>query len=384
LTKESSTGLTEAEIEELRVAMSYLQTHDTSMPVSTVRLCVGSIFSVDWNKLFMEHNWATPLTVVVDESLETLVSLVNRCRGTYPKDGKNIERWRLDVETLLAGLTVGLDRWESPVSVPVKGDLRVYDKNGDPILCVYRQAYPSVLHDYLNKLMTEIYEEEESTWNFSKTQQNREEGHRCEVRHYGVRTDTYIPTDERDQGKKNTLTLYAEGWRELHRVKRSLPHWHFVEKFLARNEPSVVAALEKVNQHQIRVGGTITTGLALTFDPSDPHSDIGDCAAGLLTYLHGPHTTRWLSGAFLVRMIGLRIPVRPSDLILFVSRLWHAVDHATGVRCSAVSYTKPVGAVKDKGTHVAVPDNMKWMLCPDFGLADIPIESPVTCLLGSY
>jgi hypothetical protein len=93
-----------------------------------------------------------------------------------------------------------------------------------------------------------------------------------------------------------------------------------------------------------------------------------DKLVGLLTYLHGPVKARWYGGHFSVRMLGLKVPVRPMDVLIFVSRLWHEVDAATGVRCSLVSYIKKFSYTGTGISRIYVPDNIKWVFEEDFGL----------------
>lgn len=92
---------------------------------------------------------------------------------------------------------------------------------------------------------------------------------------------------------------------------------------------------------------------------------------GLLTYLEGPYQGRWHGGAFLIRMLGLRVPVRPKDIVLFVSRLWHEAESSTGVRFSLVSYIKKFGYQNSGIEKILVPEEIKWVFEKDFGLGFI-------------
>ena len=69
-------------------------------------------------------------------------------------------------------------------------------------------------------------------------------------------------------------------------------------------------------------------------------------------------------------MLRLKIPVSPRDHLLFVSRLWHEVDIVSGIRGSLVSYTKRYGSLLDAGEQIHVPDDLRWILQPDFGLSN--------------
>ena len=72
---------------------------------------------------------------------------------------------------------------------------------------------------------------------------------------------------------RNTLILYKEAATDILGMQRTLPHWHWVDKFLREIVPSVVTELEEENPHGIKLAGTCTNGLALTFSPSAPHRD---------------------------------------------------------------------------------------------------------------
>jgi hypothetical protein len=87
-----------------------------------------------------------------------------------------------------------------------------------------------------------------------------------------------------------------------------------------------------------------------------------DRSACLLTYLHGPFQNRWMDGAFLVRIFGLRVPVNPRDVVLYQSQLWHEVAPTTGVRLSLVSYCK------EFPSNTYAPENLDWVFKSDFGL----------------
>jgi hypothetical protein len=175
------------------------------------------------------------------------------------------------------------------------------------------------------------------------------------------------------------MKLYKEAENDLVNFKKTLPHWHWTEKFLQENSPVTVKEALDENKHNVKVAGKCMNGLALTFFPSHAHRDVSgnshvptlkllDRAACLLSYLHGPFADDWVDGAFLVRMFGLRIPVAERDVVLFCSQLWHEVCQTNGIRFSLVSYCKRFGAVDDCGSKLLVPEEIQWVLNPNFGL----------------
>jgi len=164
------------------------------------------------------------------------------------------------------------------------------------------------------------------------------------------------------------LKLYKEAEDDFEGMLKTLPHWKWVDNFLKEHCPSVIAEADQINPHHIKVAGTTMNGLALTFFPVYPHRDVDDQSAGLITYLKGPFQRSWLGGAFMVRMLGLRIPVKPQDVLIFVSKLWHEVESTTGVRFSLVSYSKKFGTDEEGVSKIRIPDELKWIFKPDFGL----------------
>jgi len=114
------------------------------------------------------------------------------------------------------------------------------------------------------------------------------------------------------------MMLFADAKNNLDSFVGTLPHRHWVEGFLKKNQPSVLNMAAEVNPHGLKVAGTSLNGLALTFFPVSGHRDCDDRTPGLMTYLQGPFEETWMGGAFLVRMFGLRVPVQPNDLYFLI------------------------------------------------------------------
>jgi len=234
-------------------------------------------------------------------------------------------------------------------------------------MLIFRGAYPNPLHEFMNHLMSEIYLREYNQF-VRRQSGNREVGFHCPTKHYTVHPYNREKRNTRVDGRKAVLKLYKEAGIDLSGFIQTLPHWRCVDKFLREHCPSIVAEGEGINPHDIKVADTFMNGLALAFFPVYGHRDMKDRAAGLLSYLHGPFQSSWMGGAFLVRMFGLRVPVKKQDVLVFVSRLWHEVESTTGVRFSLVSYLKKFGSRAGGIQGIHIPEDLKWIFKPDFGL----------------
>lgn len=72
---------------------------------------IGSVYQADWEDLFRQHDWVTPLAVSISESIEDLVSLVESCARSVKKKTTTIDKWKTLVTDKLATLTVGPEKF---------------------------------------------------------------------------------------------------------------------------------------------------------------------------------------------------------------------------------------------------------------------------------
>jgi hypothetical protein len=168
---------------------------------------IGSLFKVDWLAIFRAHDWTTPLSVRVSETVDFLVKLVNRCCSSVKKNETPLDEWRAEVCELLARCTVGEERYTSrdlpayfhfrfndPISVPTDGEFHLFDGDGEPILRVYRGRYPEELHDHMNTVATDIYRDRLRK-HVTELKDNRKAGFECPPQYYSVHLYERDPRD---------------------------------------------------------------------------------------------------------------------------------------------------------------------------------------------
>jgi len=260
----------------------------------------------------------------------------------------------------------GRHRFEHPFALPIDGDIRLYDCKGRVLLCTYRQVYPPALHTHMNQLLTNLYERDHP--GLKEGNDSRDSGYLKGALHYGPHV--YDRDTEKIDEKPSIFRLYAEAEKDLPGFYATLPHWHYVDKFIKKHEPGVAAEIADVNLHHVKVAGTCMNALAFTFHPVSGHRDKKDCSAGLITCLRGPPSAApWTGGSFIIRMFGLKVPVRPGDHILFDSRIWHEVSKTSGVRFSVVAYADRIGSVEYGLNHIHFPEDlMDWLTDENFNL----------------
>lgn len=260
----------------------------------------------------------------------------------------------------------GRHRFRHPFALPIDGDIRLYDRNGKVLLCTYRQAYPPALHSHMNQLLTNLYERDHP--GLKEGTDNRDKGYQKKALHYGPHV--YDRDTEKVDDKLSIYRLYKEAEDNLSGFHSTLPHWHYVHNFVRKHAPSVLEEIDVVNSHKVKVAGTCMNSLAFTFHPVSPHRDKKDCAAGLITCLQGPPSASpWTGGSFVIRLFGLKVPVRPGDHILFDSRIWHEVSRTSGVRFSVVAYADRIGSEEFGLDHIYFPTElMDWLTDENFNL----------------
>jgi len=314
------------------------------------------IFKIDWAKEFSQHDWKRPFLIRVMNPIKDLVKFVEEsCRRVPKKEG---EKWRASVGKCLSE-KIGLEKWNNPVGVPLNGEIGVWDVDGNPIVAVFRQSLPLALHDHINKIMSAI-------WNFEEQRHSvKNEGAPFRLGPYHYTAHPYGFFVKKKGEKKNTFKLYKEVEEDL--FKLTLPYWLWVDKFYGGFSPKTFNKVSEENPHGLKIAGSTFNGLAFNFASCWGHRDQKDIAAALLSYYHGPHEDGWTCGAFVARMIGLKIPVRARDNLIYDSRLWHEVEEAMGTRFGSVSYAKKLGS-KERGVEdINVPLDFGWITDPLFG-----------------
>jgi hypothetical protein len=106
-----STQLSAEHLHAIQAALDAVQQSDAKVMPDSAPIEIGSVFNVDWAALFENHDYTTSLTVVVTETIEELVDIVNVACRKFKKGERNIHRWRHEVARELATKTVGLDRF---------------------------------------------------------------------------------------------------------------------------------------------------------------------------------------------------------------------------------------------------------------------------------
>jgi len=321
-------------------------------------LPLGDFYACDFALHLSQHNFHNgPFCGVVSNTVESLINDVNSCRTRVKccgiKKSDDLDRWRSRIAIELKAIHPSLEKKFQQQATICDVDVWIEDVNGKPILTFHRNLLPPKLHQFMNELLTTIWKQERLKCSAStlKKENTRGNGFKPEPHHYSAHAMYRMHYE-----------LYKEV--DLQIFARSVPMWVWSELMLKKLLPQYYKNVSELRKKQpFNTGGYSCTGLVFNFTNTAFHHDKNDICPAIISYLSGPYVDEpWSGGAFLVRCMGLRICVRPGDVLIFESRLFHEVESVLGVRFSVVSYCK-----KEKLDGKSLPRDMTWLSSPHFG-----------------